>query len=94
MISLTTISSSYAQTEDLKNAINTAEPFIDIEYLSSSMIVIKGDEDNLLLLNGNLTSFWHAIDIAKTHGYSLDEFTESGMGSKGNPTRFYAIMSK
>jgi hypothetical protein len=38
--------------------------------------------------------FWNAIDIVKKYGYSLDEITTSGEGSQGNPTSFYAVMSK
>jgi hypothetical protein len=56
--------------------------------------ILNADEDFLLLLNGTLTPFWHAIDIVKKHGYTLEEITESGMGSKGNPTRFYAVLEK
>jgi hypothetical protein len=46
----------------------------------------------LLLLNGTLAPFWYAINIVKKHGYQLKEITESGMGSQGYPTRFYAIL--
>ena len=35
-----------------------------------------------------------AIDKVKKQGYKLDDITSSGMGSQGNPTRFYAAMSK
>ena len=93
-ICTTSFSNILAQSADLYDKIKSEEPLIDIEYISPSMIVLQGEEDNLLLLNGNLTSFWHAIDLAKQNGYSLQEITESGMGSQGNPTRFYAIMSK
>ena len=51
-------------------------------------------EDLLLLTKGTLAPFWHAIDIVKTEGYSLEHFTESGMDSKENPTRIYAILEK
>ena len=55
---------------------------------------MKGDEDLLFINNVDLAPFWHAIDIVKKQGYSLEHFTESGMGSEGNPTRFYAILEK
>jgi hypothetical protein len=51
-------------------------------------------KDSLLLSNGTMTPFWNAIDVVKHYGYSLSDVTTSGMGSQGNPTRFYAIMSK
>jgi hypothetical protein len=79
---------------DITKIIQDNEPSIKVEYHSDSMIVLNADEDFLLLLNGTLTPFWHAIDIVKKQGYSLDHFTESGMGSQGNPTRIYAILEK
>ena len=79
---------------DIGKIIQDNEPSIKVEYQSGSMIVLNADEDFLLLLNGTLTPFWHAIDIVKKQGYSLKEITESGMGSKGNPTRFYALLEK
>jgi hypothetical protein len=56
--------------------------------------VIKGDENALLLTNGTMAPFWNAIDLVKHYGYLLNDVTTSGMGSQGNPTRFYAIMLK
>jgi hypothetical protein len=68
--------------------------FIDVEYQSASSVVLRADEETLLLLNGTLAPFWYAIDIVTNHGYQLKEITETGMGSQGNPTRFYAILEK
>lgn len=79
---------------DILKIIQDNEPLIEVEYQSSSIVVLKGDEDLLLISNGTLAPFWHAIDIVKKQGYSLDHFTESGMGSQGNPTRIYAILEK
>ena len=79
---------------DINKIVKDIEPSIKIEYQSGSMVVLNADEDFLLLLNGTLTPFWHAIDIVKNQGYTLKEITESGMGSKGNPTRFYAVLEK
>jgi predicted nucleic acid-binding protein len=74
--------------------IQDNEPLIEVEYQSDAMVVLKGDEDLLLISNGTLAPFWHAIDIIKKQGYSLEHFTESGAGSQGNPTRIYAILEK
>ena len=79
---------------DIEKIVKDIEPSIKVEYQSGSIVVLNADEDFLLLLNGTLTPFWHAIDIVKKHGYSLKEISESGMGSKGNPTRFYAVLEK
>ena len=65
---------------DLVKIIQDNEPLIEVEYQSRSTVVLKGDEDLLLLTKGTLTPFWHAIDIVKKEGYSLEHFTESGNG--------------
>ena len=64
-----------------------------IQYQSDSTVVLKVD-DLLLLTKGTLAPFWHAIDIVKNEGYSLEHFIELGMGSKENPTRIYAILER
>jgi hypothetical protein len=79
---------------DVKQILQSLTPFIDVEYQSDSVVVIKGEEGILVATNGTMSSFWQAIDIAKHYGYTLGEVTTSGMGSQGNPTRFYAIMTK
>jgi hypothetical protein len=79
---------------DFSKMFKDAGSLIEVEYQSASSVVLRGNEENLLLLNGTLVPFWHAIDIVKKHGYQLKEITESGMGSQGNPTRFYAILEK
>jgi hypothetical protein len=79
---------------EINKIVKDIEPSIKVEYQSGSMVVLNADEDFLLLLNGTLTPFWHVIDIVKNQGYTLKEITESGMGSKGNPTRFYAVLEK
>jgi hypothetical protein len=67
---------------------------IEVEYQSVSSVVLRADEERLLLLDGTLSSFWHAIDIVKKYGYQLKEITESGIGYQGNLTRFYAFLEK
>ncbi len=68
-------------------------PAVTLELANNSTVVLKGDEEFMLKTEYNLSPFWEAIDTIKQFGYNLDEVTESGMGSVGNPTRFYAIMS-
>ena len=71
-----------------------SQTLIEVEYQSAYSVVLRGNEETLLLLNGTLAPFWYAIDIVKKHGYQLKEIIESEMGSKGNPTRFYALLEK
>ena len=81
-------------TVDIKSIILSKLPLIDVEYQGESIVVLKGDENTLLVSNGTNMPFWNAIDLVKHYGYKLDQVTTSGVGSQGNPTRFYAIMSK
>ena len=73
--------------------IHDNEPLIKVDYQSGSTVVLKVD-DLLLLTKDTLAPFWHAIDIVKNEGYSLEHFIELGMGSKENPTRIYAILER
>ena len=81
-------------TIDIKEVLLTTSPLIDVEYQGESIVVLKAEEDALLLSNGTMMPFWNAIDVVKHYGYLLSDVTTSVMGSQGNPTRFYAIMSK
>ncbi len=80
---------------DFSKILKDEQPFVEVEYQSPYSVVLKGDEETLLLLNGTLAPFWYAIDIVKQHGYQLKEITESEIGSKKeNSIRFYAILEK
>jgi hypothetical protein len=79
---------------NIKDIVFSVSPLIEVEYQGESIVVLKADEDSLLVTNGTISPFWKAIDAVKHYGYSLSDVTTSGMGSQGNPTRFYAIMSK
>jgi hypothetical protein len=37
---------------------------------------------------------WTAVELLAKANYTLTDVTTSGLGSEGNPTRFYAIMTK
>ena len=79
---------------DIRAALIVKVPLVEVEYQSESMIVLRGDEGAFVSTNGTMTPFWNAVDIVKHYGYLLNEITTSGMGSQGNPTRFYDIMTK
>ena len=88
---------TYAQTTPQVNITEILidnYPYISVEYEDPLTVVIRGDEESLLLTNGTLAPFWEAIDKVKEQGYKLDDIATSGMGSQGNPTRFYAATSK
>ena len=79
---------------NIKDIVFSISPLIEVEYQGESIVVLKADEDTLLLANGTISPFWLAVDAVKHYGYSVDDIATSGMGSQGNPTRFYAIMTK
>ena len=79
---------------NIEDIVFSVSPLIEVEYQGESIVVLKADEDTLLVANGTISPFWKAIDAVKHYGYSVNEVATSGMGSQGNPTRFYAIMSK
>jgi hypothetical protein len=79
---------------DIKTVLLSISPLIDVEYQGESIVVLKADEDTLLISNGTMSPFWNAIDAVKHYGYTVEELATSGMGSQGNPTRFYAVMSR
>jgi hypothetical protein len=79
---------------DFSKILKESNSLIEIEYQSAYSVILRGNEETLLLMNGTLAPFWYAIDIVKKHGYQLKEITESGSGSQGNPTRFYAVLEK
>ena len=79
---------------NIKEIVFSISPLVEVEYQGESIVVLKADEDTLLLANGTITPFWLAVDAVKHYGYSVDDITTSGMGSQGNPTRFYAVMSR
>lgn len=79
---------------EIESSLIELFPSVEVEFNGNWTVALKADEDFLLQTDGNLSSFWKAIDIVKGFGYELDEITTSGMGSEGNPTRFYAILTK
>lgn len=79
---------------DFSKILKESQTLIEVEYQSAYSVVLRADEERFLLLNRTLVPFWYAIDIVKKYGYQLKEITESGTGTPGNPTRFYAILEK
>lgn len=40
------------------------------------------------------TDLWEAMDLLRLHGFQLQQVMTSGVGSEGNPTVVYILMSK
>ena len=79
---------------DFSKILKESNSLIEVEYQSAYSVILRANEETLLLVNGTLAPFWYAIDIVKKHGYQLKEITESGSGTQGNPTRFYAVLER
>ena len=64
-----------------------------VKYESPTTILISGDlitEDRFF--NSNV---WNAMDMLKNeHGFKLQNVMTSGVGSEGNPTVVYILMTK
>ena len=67
---------------------------VTVEYETKSLVVLRGDEETFSNLNQDFSPLWRAVDFVKSKGYTVGEITTSGIGSEGNPTRMYVIMTK
>lgn len=64
-----------------------------VEYESPTTILIRGD----LIGTGHKfnSDVWNALDFLKNqHGFKLQQVMTSGVGSEGNPTVVYILMTK
>ncbi len=69
------------------NIIETSKARATFQCITNSTIVFSFEEKNTMW-------GWSIIELLKTRaGFSLDEIVPSGLGSVGNPTRFYVVMS-
>lgn len=72
-------------------------PFIFVEYESPTTIVLSGD---LIVTNGALLGefnsiLWSAMDhLINQYGFKLQQVLTSGIGTQGNPTVAYILMTK
>lgn len=67
---------------------------VHVNYESQSTILISGD-----LIDSDLNRFnselWQAMDLLKNqYGFKVQEVMTSGVGSVGNPTTVYILMTK
>jgi hypothetical protein len=62
------------------------------------MVLIECTTTNLIVLRFDETASelgWNIIEHFQTKGnFTPNDITASGMGSQGNTTRFYVVMSK
>jgi hypothetical protein len=71
----------------------TGLQFLNVIYQGNSTVVFRLDEESFVL-PGVDSELGKGIEVLSHYGYKFDQIVTSGMGSQGNPTRFYVIMSK
>lgn len=71
--------------------------YLDVEYQSSSTVVLEG---KLLRLAGGIIGYtandliWKGVDLLKEEGYVIDSVQISGFGTDTNPYAYHVIMSR
>ena len=82
-----------AQAQSLADLIG--QKFADavvVKYESPTSVVIGGD---LIFGNNFNTGLWEAMDLLKSqYGFTIQQVITSGVGSVGNPTTVYILMTK
>lgn len=78
-------------------AINsTISSIIEENFADLVLVDYDGNNSVVLMFYETESNYgWEAIDLLEDkYGYKLDSVLPSGMGSVGNPTRFFAVLSK
>ena len=71
--------------------------YLDVEYQSSSTVVLEG---KLLRLAEGIIGYtandliWKGVDLLKEEGYVIDSVLISGFGTDTNPYTYHVIMSR
>jgi hypothetical protein len=83
---------AYSQTNPQGNVTN----LIQDKFADLVTVDHEGQKRVVLLFYETESKYgWEAIDLLENqHGYHLDSLLSSGMGSQGNPTRFFAVLSR
>lgn len=73
--------------ESVLSIVKTSEARATFQCITNSTIVFSFEEENAVW-------GWSIMELLKTRAtFSVDEIVSSGVGSVGNPTRFYVVMS-
>jgi hypothetical protein len=76
-----------SDNEAVLNIVETSKARATFQCVTNSTIVFSFEEENTIW-------GWSIIELLKTRaGFTVDEIVPSGLGSVGNPTRFYVVMS-
>jgi hypothetical protein len=79
---------SGTDNEAVLNITKTSRTRLNFQCITDHTIVFSFEEEDSMW-------GWSSIELLKTRAnYTLEEIATSGLGSVGNPTRFYVVMSK
>ena len=76
-----------SQLSSISTLIEHVSSHVNLECATEKVVAIVFDETHSKW-------GWTAIDALAKAGYTLSDVTASGLGSQGNPTRLYAILTK
>jgi hypothetical protein len=82
---------SYSQTPQANVTNIIQDKFADLVSVNH-----EGQKRVVLLFYETESTYgWQAIELLESqYGYHMDSLLSSGMGSQGNPTRFFAVLSR
>ena len=65
---------------------------VQVRYESPTSVILQG---NLVYTFDFNTDLWRAMDLLKSqYGFKLQQIFTSGVGSRGNPTTVYILMTE
>ena len=76
-----------SQSSSISALIEQVSSNVSLECATEKVVAIVFDETHSKW-------GWTAIDALAEAGYTLSDVTASGIGSPGNPTRLFAILTK
>jgi hypothetical protein len=86
-----------AQQPDFKAIIldKFSQDYVAVDYQSPTTVIISGDLVAPGLVGGFNTGLWGAMDLLKNqYTFKIQQIMTSGVGSEGNPTVVYILMTK
>ncbi len=81
----------FPEVSDPQISMSAISP-VEVRYESPTSVVIGGD----LIFSGFFnTDLWEAMDLLRNqYGFKVQQVMTSGVGSVGNPTNIYILMTK
>jgi hypothetical protein len=95
--SQTIVGTAQVECDNSTTHVIIPESCVSLVYESPSTIILNG-ESLVSVPGGSAGSpnpfLWKAVDGFKAQGYQIDSVVMGGVGSVGNPNKFFVVMSK